>query len=157
MEPIIIQFTTNNLGRVEFRAGVQTGDGLSHKRISFKLDSGSDFTTLSCEDLSLLGYSREILEACPFHGNEPSTAFSDTKPHLRYMTNISITFGDRELQNCRIFFALDTKLKSLFGSDILKYLNREINYDEGKLYLRKRIVDPKLSRDETPIQIYSLD
>ena len=121
------------------------------------MDSGSDFTTLSCEDLSLLGYSQEILRSCPFHGNEPSTAFSDTKPHLRYMTNISIKFGDRELQNCRIFFALDTKLKSLFGSDILKYFNREVNYDEGKLYLRKRIVEPELSRDETPIQIYSLD
>ena len=51
MHPIIIPFDTNNLGRVEFDADVMTGDRMSLGRVEFKLDSGSDFTTISCDDL----------------------------------------------------------------------------------------------------------
>ena len=74
MEPIVISFSPNNLGRVEFFAYVMTGDKKSLKRIEFKLDSGSDFTTLSYDDLMLLGYSQEFLEVCPYHIISASTA-----------------------------------------------------------------------------------
>ena len=153
MEPIIIPFIPSSLGRVEFDAQVQTGDGLSLNTVTFKLDSGSDFTTLSCKDLEFLGYTQEFLKACPFHHNAASAASDDIKLLLQYITNISIKFGGHELKGCRIFFILGTKLRSLFGSDILKYFNREVNYDKGELRLNKTVITPTLSEGETPIRI----
>ena len=57
MLPIIIPFTPNNLGRVEFEAQVITGDRKSLKDVNFKYDSGSDFTTISCDDLDNFGHT----------------------------------------------------------------------------------------------------
>ena len=120
MCPIIVPFTSNELGRVIFRANIMTGNRRSFEPVDFKLDSGSDFTTISCEDLDSLGYDEEYLRSCKIHG----TAYTATAGavNLQYIENVSIKFGDRELQNCRIFFALGSDLHTLFGSDILKYM-----------------------------------
>jgi len=61
LEPITIPFEPSGLGRVVFRAYMMTGDRKCLDRIKFKLDSGSDFTTISCRDLDYLGYSQEFL------------------------------------------------------------------------------------------------
>jgi hypothetical protein len=140
VEPIVIEFVPNNFGRVSFFAGVTTGDFKSFKDVSFKLDSGSDFTTLSINDLLDLGYTREFLADCPRHNNDAATA-DESSLQLQYIHNLSIKFVDRELQGCRIFFALDTRLKSLFGSDILKYFNRDVNYDTGTLGCRSELIN----------------
>jgi len=157
MEPIIISFTPNNLGRVDFYAYVMTGDRKGLDRIGFKLDSGSDFTTLSCDDLDYLGYSQDFLKSCPYHKTTVSTASDKENLKLQYISNVSIKFVDRELQGCRIYFALGTELLSLFGSDILKYFNRQVNYDAGEMRLSECINKPQLSKNETPIQIYSME
>lgn len=158
MEPIIIPFTPNSLGRVDFRAYVMTGDRKSLKGVDFKYDSGSDFTTLSCEDLDVLGYSQEFLKSRPYHVAGASLAMGGKKKPLQYIENVSIKFGNRELQQCRVYFALETELSSFFGSDILKYFNREINYDKGELKLFERKSEPGLSvGEDTPISIYSLE
>ena len=154
MQPILIPFAPSNLGRVSFFAKVMTGDRKTFGDVYFKLDSGSDFTTLSCEGLETLGYDREYLEACPHHELRASTASEDLILPLQYLSNVSIKFEDRELQGCRVFFALNTKLRSLFGSDILKYFNREIDYDAGELRLFELCGKPMLSSGEIPIQIY---
>ena len=156
-QSIIIEFTPSSLGRVEFKAEVQTGDGLSLREIEFKLDSGSDFTTISNKDLKILGYTQEFLQACPYHHSAASTASDDMKVRLQYISGVSIKFGDRELKGCRIFFILGAKLRSLFGSDILKYFNYEINYDKGEFRLSQTATPPELSKGETPIQIYSIE
>jgi hypothetical protein len=157
MESIIIPFVPNNLGRIEFRAQVMTGNRKSLDDVRFKYDSGSDFTTISCDDLEYLGYSYDYLKSCPHHESGASLAMGDNRTPLQYITNVSIKFGDRELQHCRVFFALGTTLRSLFGSDILKYFNREICYDSGELRLSERESMPELSVGEVPIQIYSLE
>ncbi|MCL2018265.1 MAG: retroviral-like aspartic protease family protein [Oscillospiraceae bacterium] len=157
MLPIIIPFTPNSLGRVKIRAQVMTGDRKSLKDVDLKYDSGSDFTTISCDDLDNLGFSEEFLKSCPHHEGGASLAAGDKTIPLQYITNVSIKFGDRELQHCRVFFALGTTLRSLFGSDILKYFNREICYDSGELRLFERKDKPTLSTGETPIQIYSVE
>lgn len=156
MLPIIIPFEPNSLGRVEFTAHVMTGDRKSLKKVDFKLDSGSDFTTVSCDDLDRLGYTQEYLKSCPHHGGGATLAMDENRTPLQYITNVSIKFGDRELQHCRVFFALGTSLRSLFGSDILKYFNREVCYDTGELRLLERKDKPQLSTGETPIEIYSI-
>jgi len=48
-------------------------------------------------------------------------------------------------------------MRSLLGSDILKYFNFEVNYDESLLLLRERTCKPGLSPGETLIQIYSVE
>jgi hypothetical protein len=155
MEPIIIPFETNSLGRIDFLADVMTNDCKSFDGVRFKLDSGSDFTTIDCEDLYNLGYTKEFLAACPFHPTGASTASTDIQ--LQYIKNVTIKFGDREIQGCRIFFALNAQLRSLFGSDILKYFNRDIDYDNELLRLTGRTNKPRLSEGETPLQIYSVE
>ena len=157
MLPITIPFIPNSLGRVEFRAHVMTGDRKSLKGVDFKYDSGSDFTTISCDDLRRLGYTQDYLKSCPVHENGANLAMDEKKIPLQYIKNVSIKFGDRELQHCRVFFALGTGLRSLFGSDILKYFNREINYDTGELKLTERKSEVTLSTGETQIQIYSIE
>ena len=157
MEPIRIDIVPNNLGRVVFDVNVLTGDHKSFGSVRFKLDSGSDFTTVNCDDLYDLGYTREYLEKCPVHNITASTASEDTALSLQYISNVSMKFDDRELQGCRIFFALDTKLRSLFGSDILKYFNWKVNYDAGVFQMAEVKTKPSLSEGETPIHIYSLE
>ena len=156
MQPIIIPLQPSGLGRVEFPAEISTGDRKTFESVDFKLDSGSDFTTLSCRALDGLGYTQEFLQGCPFHSNLVSTAGEDFNLRLQYITDVSIKFGDRELQGCRIFFALGTKLRNLFGSDLLKYFNREIDYDAGELRLKQRASVPELTVGEKPIHIYTL-
>jgi hypothetical protein len=156
MLPIVIDFTSSNLGRVEFDADVMTGDRKSLRSVEFKLDSGSDFTTLSCDDLEMLGYERKYLESCLYHNTHASTASEDLVLPLQYISDVSIKFGERELQGCRIFFALGTNLRSLFGSDILKYFNREVSYDLNELRLTELKSKPMLSPGEKLIQIYTL-
>jgi hypothetical protein len=62
MQPIIIYFQQSGLGRVEFSADVSTANGKSFDTFGFKLDSGSDFTTISRDDLRTLGYTAEFLQ-----------------------------------------------------------------------------------------------
>ena len=152
MGTINIPFVFNSLGRVDFFADVVTSEYKSFKGVRFKLDSGSDFTTIDSKDLYSLGYTREFLESCPFHHLSASTASNNIR--LQYIKNISIKFGGREIQNCRIFFALDSQLRSLFGSDILKYFNWGVNYDKKLLQLNKTENAPALSEGEEPLQIY---
>jgi hypothetical protein len=157
MQPIIIPFSPCNLGRVIFDAQVMTGDRKTFGDVKFKLDSGSDFTTISCDDLEMLGYEEDYLKSRAYHPLNASTASEDLILPLQYITDVSIKFMDREIQGCRVFFAIGTKLGNLFGSDILKYFNREINYDKGELKLLDLKSKPVLSPGEKPIQIYSIE
>jgi hypothetical protein len=157
MSPIVIPFTSNELGRVKFNVHVSTADSKSLKRIRFKLDYGSDFTTLSCEALDSFGYSDEYLKNCPVHEGGATLAAHELNVPVQYITNVSIKFGDRELQHCRVFFALGTGLRSLFGTDILKYFNSAINYDDGIFELTERKNKPGLAKGEKQIQIYSIE
>jgi hypothetical protein len=141
---------------VEFSADVSTANGKSFDTFGFKLDSGSDFTTISRNDLRTLGYTAEFLQNCPIYAGGVSTASEGLKLQLRYITNISIKLGDRELQGCRIYFSLDTNLRNLFGCDILKYFNWETDYDKGELRLMQRASSPQLTHGETPLHIYTL-
>ena len=155
MAAIIIPFEFNSLGRVDFIADVVTSDFKSFKGVRFKLDSGSDFTTIDSKDLYNLGYTRGFLENCPFHHLSASTASSNIR--LQYIKNVSIKFIEREIQNCRIFFALDSQLRSLFGSDILKYFNWSVDYDKKILQLNKTENVPTLSEGEESLQIYTIE
>jgi len=157
MEPIVIPFTSNELGRVDFDAHVMTGDRKSLKRVRFLLDSGSDFTTISCRDLARLGFTEEYLKSCPYHSTRATVATGENKKPFQYITNVSIKFGDRELQQCRVFFALGTQLSNFFGNDVLKYFNRDVDYDTGELTLKERKNKPGLATGEVEIQIYSLE
>ena len=155
MTPINIDFTPMGLGRIEFEAKVMTADRMSLRSVMFKLDTASDFTTLSLDDLEYLGYTQERLLECKVFEGSASTGGGDLE--LRYIENVSIKFEDREIQNARVFFAPDMKLRSLFGCDILKYFNFSVDYDNGSLKLLQAAKAPALSLGETPIQIYSVD
>jgi hypothetical protein len=156
MQPIVIPFNQSGLGRVDFDAKVSTADGKSLGDVAFKLDSGSDFTTMSRDALMALGYTLEYLQGCPVYASEASTASEGLQLQLRYIKNVSIKFSDRELQGCRVYFCLDTSLRNLFGCDILKYFNWEIDYDDGELRLTPRALMPKPTPCETPLHIYTL-
>lgn len=61
------------------------------------------------------------------------------------------------------FLALGTDLRSLFGSDILKYFNYSVNFDvngigdTGEFQISQALRVPRLSKGEKQIQIYSID
>ncbi|MCL2055261.1 MAG: retropepsin-like domain-containing protein [Oscillospiraceae bacterium] len=154
MTSIKIEFKPSGLGRIVFRAKVMTADRMSLKSVYFKLDTASDFTTLSLTDLKNLGYTQEQLQKCKIFKGSASTGGGDLE--LRFIENVSIKFGDREIQNVRVFFAPKTNLRSLFGCDILKYFNFSVNYDKGNFTLSQADKTPELSLGETPIHIYEL-
>jgi len=158
MKPIIIPFKTNSLGRIMFNTGILAGDYKSTKDVEFKFDSGSDFTTIHWDVLTeVLEFSEKFLDDCPFH-HDPASAAGTKDIPLQYITNMSMKFGDRELQGVRIFFAKNTEMRSLLGSDVLKYFNWDVNYDKGIFQLAERETKPLLSKgEERPIEIYSLE
>ena len=155
--PIIIPFIPNQLGRILFPVQVQTGNGIAHKKVIFKLDTGSDFTLLSRTSLKDLDYDEAMLKACPIFEGNPSTANSKRSGKLQYISNISVKFFDREIQGCTIYFSLVDDYKNLFGADILKYFNKNIDEDNGIFTLTKKIKPPLLLEDEIPLQVYSLE
>jgi len=154
MLPIVITFMPSVLGRVVFEAEVLTADRLTLDTVTFKLDTGSDFTTLSCKALASLGYTDEILSTCSIYGTATTGGGNVL---LQYIDNVSIKFGDREIQGCRVFFALGTKLSSLFGSDILKHFTYTVDNElcEFRMSATKRVVTTQAG--DPQIQIYSLD
>jgi hypothetical protein len=156
MQSIIIPFKKSGLGRVEFFADVSTADGKALRRVEFKLDSGSDFTTISRDDLRTLGYTPDFLQSCPVHPDGVFAASDGPLIRLRYINNVSVKFGDREIQGCCMFFSLEVNLRNLFGCDILKYFNREVDYDKGEFRLTQRPQAPLLTPGEAPLQIYTL-
>lgn len=157
MGPLIIPFVPNNLGRVWINVNMLTKDRKSLEKIRFKLDSGSDFTTINVKDLGVLGYTQDFLKTCPFHENYATTASDNIKFSLQYITDISLRFEDREIKGCRIFFSLGTGLRSLLGCDILKYFDWEVNYTSGEFRLKETLDKPQLSKGESLLQIYSLE
>jgi len=154
---ISIPLNTNELGRVEIYVDVSARDGKSFGRINFKVDSGSDFTIINTKDLLRLGYTFDFLRSCSFHSNPAKAVSSDFRLKLQYIPNITIKFGQREIQGCRIFFSLDKSLSNLLGCDILKYFNWNISYDNCTLSLTERGTKPPLAMGETPVHIYSLN
>jgi len=156
MGGIVVPFEFASLGRVEINLEIMTGDRKSFERVKFKLDSGSDFTLIKTDDLLRLGYTKVFLESCPLHEN-PARTVSASRLDLRFITGVSIKFGDRELQGCRIFFSLDKHTSNLIGCDILKYFNWSVDYDKGELAMVERKIKPKLSIGEKKIHIYTLD
>ncbi|MCL1886270.1 MAG: retropepsin-like domain-containing protein [Dehalococcoidia bacterium] len=133
---------------------VMTADRLSFESVLFKLDTGSEFTTLSSKDLDLLGYTVAFLQSCKVYGNASSAAGNVV---LQYIDDVSIKLGDREIQGCRVFFARGSQLHSLFGSDILRYFNYSVNYDTGELQMSLAAKAPKLAQGEPQLHIYSLN
>ncbi|MDR0249494.1 MAG: hypothetical protein LBI44_07595, partial [Oscillospiraceae bacterium] len=106
MQPIVIPFKPSGLGRAEFSADVSKANGKSFEAVYFKLDSGSDFTTLSHDSLRILGYTPDFLQSCPTHTGGVSTASEGLQLQLRYISNVTVKFGDREIQGCRVYFCL---------------------------------------------------
>jgi hypothetical protein len=157
--PINIAFKTSSRGRIKFDADVMTADCKTLRSIDFELDTASDFTTMSRTDLITLGYTEEQLKLCPTHSVKALTAGGTFT--LQYITNVSIKLAERELQQTRIFFAKEESyqklLGTLFGADLLKYFNFNVNYDEGLLTLQKVKNLPQLSTGEQQINIYSVE
>ena len=109
--------------------------------------------------MATLGYTESFLKSCPEHKlpkNEHVETADGRSVKMQYIPDVSLMFEDRELQGVRIFFARGTTMRSLFGSDILKYFKRVIDYDSAHLVLTERDHVPALSVGETQIQIYAL-
>ena len=154
MSPIIVKFKPRSTGRVELAIDVMTADRLTFESVLFKLDTGSEFTTLSIKDLEQLGYTDAFLHKCKIYGKASSAAGSI---NLQYIENVSLKFDDREIQGCRLFFALGSQLHSLFGSDILKYFNYSVNHDNGEFAMSLATKAPILTPGEPQLHIYSLN
>ncbi|MDR0220348.1 MAG: hypothetical protein LBI54_02960 [Lachnospiraceae bacterium] len=92
-------------------------------------------------------------------GFEPcraSAASALLKLELRYITNVSLKFGEMELQGCTVYFSPDADIRNLFGGDILKYFNWAVDNDNGEFCLTPRAAAPELAPGEAPIHIYTL-
>jgi len=152
---IILDFETNEVGRILIDVKVLTGNSLSHKTVKFRLDTGADYTIIGMDTLRHLGYTDEFLHSCPKE-KYPATAANNTKVQLHYLENVSIMFNEREIQGCRIYFSPNAKMRNLFGCNILKYFNYMINYDFAEILLQERSTMPQLSEGEKPIQVYEI-
>jgi len=156
-EPIVIDFDSDEsgYGRVLFNALVSTSNLRNFRDVKFKLDTGADMTTISITDLHNLGYTDEYLQSRPF-SNTTVIVADGTKVKLQYITNVSLKFKDREIQNAKLHFAFGTKMSNLFGNDILKMFHVNIDRDKSLLKLTETETPPKLIDGEIAIQIYNL-
>ncbi|MCL2016156.1 MAG: retroviral-like aspartic protease family protein [Defluviitaleaceae bacterium] len=153
-KPIEIPFTSDSPGRVNISLDLSTSDFRNFGNVDFKLDTGSDFVTVNIEDLHRLGYTDNQLKSCPIHGIATTADGKEVK--LQYMTNISIKYKERELQQATIYFALGTQMRNLLGNNWLKYFDIEIKRKASLLTLAETTEPPQLTDGEIPMQIYDL-
>ena len=161
MKKIEIDFAPNGLGRVEFEVKIPViGDRRKHQmfaQVTFKLDTASDFTTLSLRDLKKLGYKLDELKKCDFHIDSKTgeRVLVNGRFPIQYMDDFMIIIGQTVIKNVRVFFVTNESenLRSLFGGDITKYFNYTVNSDERRLTLWKMISEPDLIPGEIPIEI----
>ncbi|MCL1999018.1 MAG: retroviral-like aspartic protease family protein [Turicibacter sp.] len=153
--PIVINFENDESGRIMFDLKMLKANLLDHDLVRFKFDTGADLTVISCEDLTRLGYTHEFLQNCPEYMKKPVYTANGERVYLKYISNISIMFGDRELQGCDLHFSLKPDLHNLFGTDILRYFDINISYTNSEIYLYKRD-EESLTAETSHLQIYSL-
>ncbi|MCL1987980.1 MAG: retroviral-like aspartic protease family protein [Firmicutes bacterium] len=152
--PIEIPFTSDWPGRINISLDVSTSNLLGFGNVDFKLDTGSDFVTINMDDLHRLGYTDEQLKSCPIHGI--ATTADGKKVNLQYMTNVSIKYKNREIQQATIYFAIGTKMRNLLGNNWLKYFDIKIKRKSSLLTLTETTEPPELTDGEIPMQIYDL-
>ncbi|MCL1999015.1 MAG: retroviral-like aspartic protease family protein [Turicibacter sp.] len=153
--PIIVKFAENNDGLIKGNIGVLKADRLSHSDVEFKIDTGANLTVINHKHLANLGYTQEFLQNCPDYTEREVTTANGVVVTLKYIDHMSLMFGDREIQNCKIYFSLESDMRTLFGTDFLRRFNLTINYDDRKVLLYKR--DMEITVGEIQPQIYSLD
>ena len=130
-----LEFIPNNIGRIELTLSIQKANKINMEDIDFALDTGSDFTTIGIKHLIQLGYTKELLQNCPYHKNLATTVATEHSIDLQYIDNVTVLIDCIELKNRRIYFSMDKNVKNLLGSDLLKYFNMEINRDIGLVFL----------------------
>jgi hypothetical protein len=87
--------------------------------VTFKVDTGSDFTTISWESLEFLGYSKKWVRANTIKAI-PSRLADGTEIVSRLITIGIINFGGFDIKDARILAPQeDLDLKNLFGLNLL--------------------------------------
>jgi len=155
-ENLTIKIDTDDYGQVFVYPHILTRDKKVKERIKFELDSGSSYTTMSCDDLSILGYEKSILNSFKDYKSVKTAGGEIMLKHLGYIT---LLFEGIGIDNVNIYFSLDYEgktLGTLLGSDFLKFFNYSVNYDIPELYIEKTKRIPPVTRDEKPLKIYSI-
>ena len=149
--PIRLTYTDNNIGRISVSMNVKHQTTKIMTPIKMKFDTGSDFTTISQDDLYDLGYDYSYLKTRPYYQLPPSAAASSLKVPLQHLNGVDIQLDNQHISNCVIYFALDCGLRSLLGADILKYFNHNINRDDCYIDLswKKQITKGISKKSET--------
>ncbi|MCL1999012.1 MAG: retroviral-like aspartic protease family protein [Turicibacter sp.] len=153
--PIILKFAEDEDGKILTNINVLKADHLSHGEVEFKVDTGATLTIINHEHLANLGYTQEFLQNCPRYTKKNVTTADGTSIQLRYLPDISLMFEDSEIQQCEIYFSLESDMRTLFGTDILQLFNIMIDYDSGEVRLYKRNIEPVSGKGQP--QVYSLD
>ena len=127
------------------------------KDVTFKLDTGADFSTISIKDLEILGYGENDVKASAYPTGHGSVATRDVSEHYTIDLRVKHIFGQiipkglevpfvcisrkriaapyklSYCQTCRLVGIKDSGFRSLLGNDILSCFN--IHIDRANNYV----------------------
>ena len=126
----------NDTGRKIVQVYFQRYEDISLADIFFRLDSGADITTVSKEDLKLLGYSAEWIEQNKKEASDIKIKLADgTARNGVYVEIPMIYFMEKDFYNFKIFIVPEDGFdySNLLGLDISTEFNYMTNNEQGVL------------------------
>lgn len=152
---MLTEFFLSEEGRGLVPVFMKPQDGITLELVSFKVDTGSDITTISKEWLQLLGYSQNWIatNAVEDKGRTISRAGGKDEPAW-YITIPIANFAERDMKNWPFYVRIEEgrDFPNLLGLDVLSNFNFTFDYDKGAFIVEQaenpRIVLPKFKNQE---------
>ena len=142
------RFDFSEYGRVYVIINIKLQDNIAMPPIRFKVDTGADKTTISKEDLQMLGYGMDWIKqnAIVYKDEDKPTTASGDKVNAGYiqLPLINILGYEGKLWPFQIIIDENSDFRNLLGRDLLTGFNYCTNNDEDKFTIeRTKKFNPK--------------
>jgi len=142
------KFDFSEFGRVYVEINIKQQDSIAMPPVRFKVDTGADKTTISKEDLVVLGYDMHWIKqnAVVFKDEEKPTTASGDRINAGYvqLPLINILGYEGKSWPFQIIMDEEQDFRNLLGRDLLAGFNYWFSNDEEKFTIaRAKTFKPK--------------
>ncbi|MDR2166288.1 MAG: retropepsin-like domain-containing protein [Clostridiales bacterium] len=150
-------------GKIIVPMNIQDANLKDMSEVDFKVDTGSDYTTISKKELYTLGYSADWIKQNAIRNDrDAKTADGSTIP-IYFLQIPKMNILGTEVSNMRLHILLDgdggaaRDLNNLLGLDLLLSFNYMVNNDEDEFIIHRTTKPSKTKTIYPEVQLFNLD